>query len=116
MKLTRLFVAAAMTVLAASSYAGPRGNCDSRHCPPPPAPPVPPLPPMAALSPVPPMPPMPPMAPDVDVPDEAHAACAGKAVGSRITYAPSRHASMTGVCKRDDEGMYFALRSYRAKR
>ncbi len=98
-------------------------QCESTvkgKCPPPPVPPVPPTPPLAPAPPAPPMPhdgavpPAPPAPPPIpDVPAAAHAACAGKSVGARITYVVRKGETMSGVCERDGGKTVFALREYR---
>ncbi len=55
-------------------------------------------------------PPAPPPLPAI--PAEAHAACAGKANGSKLTFTPAPGETMHGVCKRVDGRMVFQLRSY----
>jgi outer membrane biosynthesis protein TonB len=76
----------------------------------PPPPPAPPAPPEAPMAPLPPPPPPPPPMPTV--PEAAHAACAGKAVGTAISYQPHRGATMKGTCEKDAKGMYFELHEY----
>lgn len=106
MKLTTLLVLAAMIVPGAA-HAHERGNCERRGCEAPPTPAMPPAPPM------PPMPPAPPAPPAV--PESAHLACAGKDVGATLRFIPAKDAVMTGICKRDDKGMYFSMRSYQSR-
>lgn len=113
MKSTILLFAALFAVSGTGVAAGhdcpERGSC-TYYGPPP----VPPIPPMAPVPPMPPMPPAPPEPPPMPaVPEAAHAACADKSVGTRMTFSPSRNETMSGVCKRDDKGMFFELRSYR---
>lgn len=77
--------------------------------------PIAPLPPLAALAPPPPMPPAPPPPPAAPtVPNAAHDACAGKAVGSKMTHRPRRGESMRGTCEKDSQGMYFDVQEYRS--
>lgn len=91
--------------------------------PQPPAPPPPPdgdngsfrLPSLPALPHMPALPaiPAPPPPPKVpDVPAEAHAACAGKAAGTEITYTMRPGQWMRGVCERDGKQMAFMMRRY----
>ena len=47
-----------------------------------------------------------------EIPTEAHAACASKANGSKLTFTPAPGETMQGVCKRVDGRMAFQLRSY----
>jgi hypothetical protein len=62
---------------------------------------------------VPPAPPAPPPVPAIPaVPAEAHAACAAKAPGSRLTWELRKGETMSGVCEREGGKMRFALRSY----
>lgn len=110
MKLTTLLVLAAMIVPGAAQ-AHERGNCERRGCEAPPPPP--PIPAMPAIPPAPPLPPAPPAPPAV--PESAHLACAGKEVGATLRFIPARDAVMTGICKRDDKGMYFSMRSYQSR-
>lgn len=56
------------------------------------------------------MPPAPPPLPVV--PDSAHAACVGKAVGAELALSPRKGESMRGTCQKDAKGMYFELHSY----
>jgi hypothetical protein len=112
------------------------GNCPPPPKPPkpprPPAPPVPPAPPApddamaytpdAAAMPAPPAPPAPPSPPAVPapppppkvppVPDSAHAECAAKTPGTRLTITLRAGETMTGVCQRHDGKMVFSLREY----
>lgn len=107
-------------------------SAHERHCkcgdamaapPAPPAPPNAPHPPnapnppslpgmpdMPAL-PAPPAPPAPPPAPVA--PAQAHAACAGKAPGTKLTFSTKRGTTMSGTCERDNRGMYFEVYSVR---
>ena len=57
-----------------------------------------------------PAPPAPPPLPEI--PAEAHAACAGKADGSKLSFTPAPGETMHGLCKRVDGRMVFKLRSY----
>ena len=68
-----------------------------------PAPP----PPLAAIPAPPPPPPLP------DIPAEAHAACAGKATGSKVSLRLGPGETMSGLCERVGGKMVFQLRSYR---
>ncbi len=92
-----------------------RGECPERgRCvvpPLPPAPPIPPTPPMPPTPPVPPMPPPPPV-----VPESAHQACVGKAIGSAMTIRPERGVVMTGTCEKDSKGMYFEVEKIRSEK
>ena len=67
-------------------------------------------PPAMPAIPAPPAPPAPPPLPEI--PAEAHAACAGKADGSKLSFTPAPGETMQGVCKRVDGRMVFRLRSY----
>lgn len=110
MKYASLILFAAATCIGAAAYAGHdtgRGNCDRNGCVAPPAPPAPPSPPALPAPPAPPALPL--------VPEQAHAACEGKAVDTAITYRPGRNEVMTGTCQRDAHGMYFELNSYRKR-
>ena len=49
------------------------------------------------------------------VPDEAHAACAGKAPGTSMTWTRQRGVMMSGSCERDSKGMYFDVQSIRSR-
>jgi hypothetical protein len=103
--------------------------------PAPPAPPVPPAPPApdAAMAyspadaampampampaipvpPTPPAPPAPPPPPKVPpVPDSAHADCASRKPGTRLTFTLRPGETMTGVCQKQDGRMVFSLREY----
>lgn len=75
------------------------------------APPAPPAPPELPSLPAPPAPPEPPPLPEV--PAAAHAACTGKAPGTRITHVLRKGETMTGVCLREDGKSVFDLREYR---
>ncbi|SHG52822.1 hypothetical protein [Massilia sp. CF038] len=102
-----------LSALCAMSIAVPAA-AHERHCkcgtafPAPPAPPTPPTPPGMPDMPVAPAPPAPPPVPEA--PAEAHAACAKKAPGTKLSYA-IKHGSMSGVCERDNRGMYFEVYS-----
>ena len=70
-------------------------------------------PPQAPLPPAPPpAPPAPPPLPEI--PAAAHAACAGKANGSKLSFTPGPGETMSGLCERVDGRMVFQLRSYRS--
>lgn len=85
----------------------------SAECPVPPVPPAPPAPPALPDLPAPPAPPAPPPLPALPpVPAAAHAACAGKAVGTSLTYFIGKKESMTGTCEREGDRMRFRMRSY----
>jgi hypothetical protein len=47
------------------------------------------------------------------VPEAAHAACAGKAVGTRVKHVLRQGETMTGVCIRENGRNVFDLREYR---
>ena len=89
--------------------------------PAPPAPPyehgsrlAPPAPPAVPSVPMPPAPPAPPAPPPIPaVPTTAHAACAGKPDGTRLTHVLRKGATMTGVCEREGGNTVFRLREYR---
>lgn len=118
-----------VTLLGAAgiAQAAERGNCHERgRCavaPLPPLPPMPPSPPQAPLAPHAPEAPLAPMpcmpappapAPLPSVPDAAHDACAGKAIGSKMSYRPRRGEFMRGTCEKDSKGMYFEVQEYRS--
>jgi hypothetical protein len=87
-------------------------NCKAKdgNCPPPPVPPVPPHPP------APPVPPAPPPAPEIPpVPDSAHADCAGKKPGTRLSFTLQPGETMSGVCQKQGGRMAFSLREYERK-
>lgn len=135
----KAIVAIALLGFAAGAQAGEgvRYTCESSvkgKCPPPPAPPQPPAPPappapprpadghIAQLAPPPPLPamhsvpapPAPPEPPAIpEVPAAAHAACEGKAEGTRLTHVPGKGEIMTGVCEREGDKSVFQLREYR---
>lgn len=75
---------------------------------PPSEPGIPAMPPIPAM-PAPPAPPAPP--PPPDAPAEAHAACAAKAPGTKLTFSGKRGTTMSGTCERDNRGMYFEITS-----
>lgn len=117
MKTVSLMLFVALLGAAGATQATERGNCPERgRClvaPTPPTPPTPPMPPQAPHAPqAPEAPPAPPPLPMV--PDAAHNACAGKAVGTAMTYRPRRGASMRGTCEKDSKGMYFDMQEYRS--
>ncbi len=130
MKLVTMMMCIALCATAGASQAAQRGDPQARArgllAPPaPPAPPgmpVPPTPPLAPEAPVPPVPPVPAIAPPAPpappplpaIPDAAHAACAGKAIGSQMSFHPRRGTSMRGTCEKDAKGMYFELQEYRS--
>lgn len=115
-------------------------NCKApdAHCPPPPKPPRPPLPPAPPTPPAPPAPdlamahspadaampavpavpappaiPAPPPPPRIPpVPDSAHADCATKKPGTRLSFTLRPNETMTGVCQRQGGRMVFSLREY----
>ncbi|MGH8855025.1 MAG: hypothetical protein ACREWI_12175, partial [Telluria sp.] len=58
-----------------------------------------------------PAPPAPPPLPEV--PAAAHAACAGKADGARLTYVLRKGETMTGVCELEGVKAVFQLREHR---
>lgn len=113
MQLTTLILFAAMMATGAAAQAHERVDCDRRGCKAPPPPPIAPLPPMPAIPAAPPLPPAPPAPPEV--PESAHLACASKAVGAKLSFIPAKDELMTGICKRDDKGMYFSMRSYQSR-
>jgi hypothetical protein len=76
----------------------------------PPAPPAPPPPPALPAMPPPPAPPKPPALPAI--PAQAHLACAGKSVGSALTWVIKKGETMSGICKQGKNGMRFEPRSY----
>jgi hypothetical protein len=69
-----------------------------------PAPPAPPAPP------TPPAPPSPPKLPPV--PESAHADCATKKPGTRLSFTLKPGETMTGVCRKQGGRMVFSLREY----
>ena len=94
-----------------------KGKCEAPVPPAPPAPAIPPAQPAAVMPhaalPAPPaVPAMPPPPQLPDVPAAAHAACAGKAEGSHLSYVPGKGELMQGVCERVNGKMAFALRLY----
>ncbi|HEU4777308.1 MAG TPA: hypothetical protein VFS95_10810 [Telluria sp.] len=112
----------ALTVAAPATAHEHRCKCGTA-VPAPPAPPAPPnaplppsepgmpaMPPMAPM-PAPPAPPAPPPVPDA--PAEAHAACAAKTPGTKMTFSAKRGTTMSGTCERDNRGMYFEINSIR---
>lgn len=131
----RALFLAALLLAADGSEAAVRIDCKparSGPCVTPPAPPAPPVPPAplpphvdadAAYAPIPPAPPVPPALPAIpappappplpDIPAAAHAACAGKADGSALTWTFGPGETMRGLCERVDGRMVFQLRSYR---
>lgn len=121
MKKTASFVLFAMlAALAGASSATVHVECKRDHgkclapvAPTPPAPPAPPALPTVPPVPVIPAPPPPPKVPDV--PAAAHAACAGKAPGTGLTYTIGQGEYMRGVCEREDGKMQFMLRVYHAE-
>lgn len=123
---------AALLLAAGSSEAAVRIDCKpakSGPCTAPPAPPPPPVPPAppspsfdgeAAHAPIPPLPPTPPAMPAPpappplpEIPAAAHAACAGKANGSTLTWNLGPGETVRGLCERVDGRMVFQLRTYR---
>ncbi|QYF92272.1 hypothetical protein KY495_16100 [Massilia sp. PAMC28688] len=118
MKYVTMFVISATLVLSAQGQAHERAECSTGsergRCKALPAPPTPPAPPpiMGASIPLPPPPPAPPLPPEPPrVPESAHAACAGKAVGTVLTLTPKKGVTMTGSCEQDARGMYFDVTS-----
>lgn len=78
-----------------------------------PLPPAPPPAPAAPADPAMPLPPAPPVPPPLPViPDELHAACAGKQPGTRLSRTLSPGETMSGFCERSKGGMVFRMRSY----
>lgn len=107
MKCLPLLMLAALFAFSGAASAHTR-DCPQRgRCLIAPAPPAPPAPPA-----VPAPPPMPPPPPEIIVPKAAHDACAGKAIGSKITFSPGKGETMTGSCEKDSKGMYFDLQQY----
>jgi hypothetical protein len=49
------------------------------------------------------------------VPDSAHAECASKKPGTRLSLTLQPGETMSGVCRRQDGKMVFSLREYRRK-
>jgi hypothetical protein len=114
----RTIVAAALLLAAGASQAGVHIQCKpamSGPCvvPAPPTPPTPPVPPVPPVPEAPPAPPAPPPLPEI--PAEAHAACAGKANGSTLTWTLTPGETMRGLCERVDGRMVFQLRSYHSR-
>ncbi len=113
MKITSLILGAILISAASASIAGERTRCtingvSSARCAAPPAPPAPPSPPSV------PAPPAPPAPPDmIDAPAEAHAACAGKAEGSGMSWITSDKERLGGTCEKENRGMYFEVHSVR---
>ena len=113
MKTTSIILAAVLVSATAAAVAGERVRCTingvtSSSCPAPPAPPAPPSPPSMPAPPAPPAPPN-----MVDAPAEAHAACAGKAEGTSMSYTTSDKERLGGTCEKDNRGMYFEVHSVR---
>ena len=115
----RSFIFVALLLAAGASQAAPHIHTPAQDAswtappPPPPAPPAPPAPPTPPGMPPMPAPPAPPAPPPLpEIPAEAHAACAGKANGSKLTFTPGPGDTMQGLCKRVDGRMVFQLRSY----
>lgn len=78
-----------------------------------PLPPPPPPAPAALAAPAMPAPPAPPAPPPLPaIPDELHAACAGKQPGTRLSRTLSPGETMSGFCERSKGGMVFRMRSY----
>jgi hypothetical protein len=75
------------------------------------APPAPPAPPAPAAPPAPPAPPPPPKLPPV--PDSAHADCASKNPGTRLSFTLRPGEIMSGICRKENGRMRFSLREYR---
>jgi hypothetical protein len=116
----KLFPSLLFAALCAASISVPASAHECRckyDAPTPPAPPSPPSPPSEpGLPAIPPMPapPAPPAPPPIpDAPAEAHAACAAKAVGAKMTFSTKRGTTMTGTCERDNRGMFFEINSIR---
>jgi hypothetical protein len=76
-----------------------------------PVPPAPPAPAAPLAPPVPPAPPAPPALPPV--PDSAHADCAAREPGTRLSFTLPTGGTMSGVCRKQDGKMMFSLREYR---
>jgi hypothetical protein len=76
-----------------------------------PAIPAMPMPPAPPAPPTPPAPPPPPKLPPV--PDSAHADCANKKPGTRLSFSVAEGGTMSGVCQKQDGKMMFSLRAYR---
>lgn len=75
--------------------------------------PLPPPPPPAPAEPALPAPPAPPAPPPLPaIPDELHAACAGKQPGTRLSRTLSPGETMSGFCERSKGRMVFRMRSY----
>jgi hypothetical protein len=86
--------------------APPAGSLDVPEVAPPAMPAMPAMPALAAI----PAPPPPPKLPDV--PAGAHAACAGKEIGTEVTFTIKPGEYMRGICEREDGKMVFQLRLY----
>jgi hypothetical protein len=84
-------------------------NGEAVNCPALPLPPLPPTPPSPPPPPPPPPPPMPPAVPEVVVSAQAHLACAGKKIGTEITWEYANRSMMTGVCGERDGKPYLKL-------
>jgi hypothetical protein len=132
---TRPLILACLLLAAGSSEAAVRNDAKTAKnspCVLPPVPPAPPaapappappaaeadmpLPPLAPVPPAPPAPPAigaPPAPPLPAVPADAHAACAGRANGSVVSWTLGPGETMRGRCERADGRMVFQLRSYR---
>lgn len=118
MKRTIPLILAAMLMLGASATeAAVHYRCEAERgkCPKPPVPPAPPAPPAPPGMPAMPAPPAPPVPPAIDlpdIPDAFHAACAGKADGTRLNLTMRPGEGMGGVCEEEGGKMVFQLRSY----
>ena len=128
MKPVSIMLCAALFAAAGASQGAQHGNCPDRgRClvapipPVPPVPPVPSLPPVPALpavSAVPPLPPLPPVPsppPPPTIPDAAHEACVGKAVGTNMTWSDKKGLRISGACQRDSKGMYLDASSIESR-
>jgi hypothetical protein len=133
---TAILMFALLSGAAGAALADVRIHIDCKaagaHCPPPPTPPRPPAPPApdAAMAsspadvampampaipapPAPPAPPLPPPPPKLPpVPDSAHAECASKKPGTRLSFTLQPGETMSGVCRRQGGKMVFELRDY----
>ena len=115
MKSVSIMLFAALCAVAGASQSAESTNCHARGgCRMvPPVPPIPPTPPAPPEPPAPPVPPEPPPLPAI--PDEAHASCRDKAVGSSVTWTDHKGLRISGSCERDAKGMYLDATSIESR-
>lgn len=137
MKASHLLIVLALAGLASTADAAEkkRYRCtgtaeECKFMPAPPAPPTPPTPPSLPAPPAPPAfgsgmlaappalppmpaPPAPPVPPDPpEVPAAAHAECANKAPGTKVTYIPNDRTVIKGTCRKVGNEMKLDLQSW----